>query len=155
QYLNLIPRDAHFERVGFDARIVAPRAVADPKAPSVPGARDDAVFQRAVGQRRAHMRAEIVDGAILSAAQIEHRHQLLTHGEGGARALGDLADLGDSDELGHRWKRALSVAGRRERCGAGAAPAMLYLRPRPLSGKVPFSRRFRQLATPRGLSRFM
>ena len=48
----------------LDARVVGPGAVGDAEAPGVPGAGDDAALDVAAGQRRAHVRADVVDGVV-------------------------------------------------------------------------------------------
>jgi hypothetical protein len=97
--LDFVALDAGFEVVDFDFGVVAPLAVVDAESPGVPGAGDDAVFEPAAGERRAHVGAEIVDGKVASRF-IEDGDHAAVDGEGLALAFEDFADFGDGREVG-------------------------------------------------------
>src|ERR1019366_5644867 len=69
--LHVVADDANLMATDLDTWVIRPDAVGDAKAPGVPGAGDDAVFDIAAGERRAHVRAAIVDGGRL-AVEKEH-----------------------------------------------------------------------------------
>ena len=69
-----VPSTTHVESVNLDATIVAPGPVMDAESPGVPGARHDTVLEVPLGQRRAHVRAEIVDRKELAAVIEDGNH---------------------------------------------------------------------------------
>jgi hypothetical protein len=78
--LHFVAHHAYGKRVDFDARVIAPRAILHSKSPSVPRASDDALFDTAFGQRRAHVRAKVIDGEKLIALA-KDRHHAFINGE--------------------------------------------------------------------------
>jgi hypothetical protein len=63
--LNFAVVDADFEGVDAEAWVVCPFSVFDAKTPGMPRAADDAFFVEIAGaERRAHVRAEVVNGKV-------------------------------------------------------------------------------------------
>ncbi len=92
----------------------------------VPRAGDDAIFEFPASERRAHMRAEVVDGAEV-AAIIEYGYELAVDGNSPAALLGDIGSLAYGDKLTHRGVRLLESRDLRcENCtGKAQGVAML------------------------------
>src|SRR5689334_12180926 len=59
--LDLVSLDFHLEGVDLDSRVIAPFAVVNAEPPGVPGAGHDSLLHVAAGQRRAHVRAKVVN----------------------------------------------------------------------------------------------
>src|SRR5262249_29166737 len=98
--LDLALLDADLVTADLDARRVRPGPVAEAKAPGVPRAGDGAVLHVAAAQRRAHVRANVVDRVIPAAVQ-EHRDQLVADADGLALPLADLLDAADRLKIAH------------------------------------------------------
>jgi hypothetical protein len=106
--LDIVSLDPHLEGVDLDSRVVAPFAVVDAEPPGVPGTGDDSLLDVAAGQRRAHVRAEIVDGKERTSL-VEYRHHPTVDSEGAAGTFGNVANLGDGREF-HCWSLGRFVA---------------------------------------------
>ena len=63
----------------------------------MPGTGDGPVLEMTAAQRGAHVRADVVDGAVIPAAVEKNRDQLFVDLDGLALALFDVADFA------HRW----------------------------------------------------
>ena len=87
--LDRAVHNANLEAIDLDAFVVAPGAVADAESPAVPGASYDSVLELARRQRGAHMRTEIVNGAVLTPI-IEDRDHAAVDFKRHSRSLGDL-----------------------------------------------------------------
>ena len=98
--LNFVACKADLKGVDLDLGVVAPFSVMDAKAPGVPGTGDDALFEIAASKRGPHVRTEVVDGGEFSPF-IEDGHHAAIDRVGLSLANGDVADFGDSDEIGH------------------------------------------------------
>src|SRR5262245_2449604 len=108
----------------------------------MPGAGDNALLNPAIAQRRAHVRAAVVDGVVASPVK-EQGDQLLAHDDGLAFALPDFADATDRMEFGHecpRWKAcivaAIILAAGHTICDQPAAPARSDLPARTVVGTL-------------------
>ena len=99
--LNLIVDDAHFVGGDLETRVVAPGSILDRKPPGMPGARNGAALvDLARAKRGAHMRAEIVDGEILTMVD-ENCHQVLADLERTALPFSNGVNSGDGDIVRH------------------------------------------------------
>ena len=98
--LHLVPDDVDRVRPGLHPRAVGPRPVGEAEPPVVPRARHAPVLDVPAGERRPHVRAQVVDGEELP-VHVEHRHVLLPDRDDRTPAVGDVRHLPDRDPLAH------------------------------------------------------
>lgn len=98
--LDLIANDANRIRADFDARIIGPSAITEPKAPRMPGTGHNTSFDRAAAERGAHVGTGIIDGKI-AIALVEDRHQVAINRKRAPLTHWKVRDTADGTKLGH------------------------------------------------------
>src|SRR5205823_5344249 len=91
----------HRVAAGLHLRVVGPRPVGEAEPPVVPRAGDHPVLDVPAGERRPHVRAQVVDGEEPPAGA-EHGHVLAVHFDDHAATFGDVLRLADRHALPHR-----------------------------------------------------
>jgi len=100
--LNLLALDTHLKRFGPQLRNIGTLPVGELEGPQVAVADDGSVAEIARRQRRAHVRATVVQ-SVVGLADAKDSDSAVADGERLATALGNLAHLSDRDEFGHRF----------------------------------------------------
>lgn len=95
--LDRVACHAHWVDRDLELLAVTPGTVAHAKPPRVPGAGHDAVSERSRGQRRPHVRAQVVHGVVLGAVK-KKGHEPASDFERAAFAGWDVADASDGRE---------------------------------------------------------
>ncbi len=91
--------NANLEGVDTEPRVIGPVSVFDAKTPGVPRAADDSFFIEVAGaERRAHVRAEVIDGEVAAIVE-KDGDEAFTDLERTALALGNVSFSGYGHEF--------------------------------------------------------
>src|SRR5713101_6364275 len=97
---NVVAINQHFELLLYNVRVVPIHASRDIVFPPMPGTGDNCSTEFSLTQRPALMGADIIDG-VVGAVHIEDGDPLSLNLDTLALTGGNLAGLGDFDEIGH------------------------------------------------------